>query len=1658
MDPITAIGAVASIWQIAQAALSLSKTLYTLGSAVGSASEDIQILADDLKTFSQSLTLLSRLLEDSKSWYSDDIYLLTAKIIKDCAELYVKIDKILEKLGSNGKSTWKLRVKFVYKESQIRKLLSRLRDMKGTLATILMSLQVDLQLSLLNISSTSKIQRPPEKPLQPETLLILQEAQKSIMAGGILTKYTVQSENIVQVSEAGVHISKMHSEAHQVGPSKVTAPPISKPSKHLNQAGLSSNLFHATTSFVVVPPNINSISSIIKRDESSTSTIRSISTSERALDDDSPPKNARSPCQDSSPQHPGKEFAASRSLKSSSSVESFKSAMSVQEHDLEIARKVKAVQSVMHAFRTAIQILGNLFERRISATGGELAMAAKELESTLNEGSTEVDRCHMNHFKKHGQVYLQLFDDICSRAIQIISSELMRDVVMRLHEYSAEHEELHTFQFYKLSASTREISLRLIYYLTHLTSKIASDDRLLSDIAYLEPPHSMYLDSLPLPTQVNSQFSGSPYPGDERSKLYRVQSHQNPSMEDVPLMGPQNRRRPPYSPGSPESSLPFIGYTFRRYDGFGYDYPTTQVANDTASGPVPVRDRDRNYEEVDAFTRRHEFLREDFRRDETPPPLVPQGRETKRYSRIIDHQSNYPRIMEAELETPLLDGISRVSRPGQRMAELIANDTSINPIEEPRSVLAPKSMESPSTPIVSSACFTQRPFALQDDGSMQMPMSPVHRSAFDHKSDNEEAGDFFVMKKNRKYKKKDKKKNRVILEETEEDILPIPLGFTSVPSNPEFQLHNVKEIESGPKLISDGIAAGSDDDQLSLERQLQEEFDYDLPKKLSKKDRKPKRPLVTPARQASRSIDVDESTEDRHRAPVPLIMKHGSRSGATPTTGEQQSVYSADQLELARQLEEEFGPVTKKSKKKEKRKRFLDWSETVEELTEDHDRTRSLSITPSASRSSMSPGISERQSAHDGEYRGRKVLAGAALGAIGAELITRARSRDRESREDESAQQLELSRRSEEDFGTSSKRFKAENYTPPLEDSEQSYQHLKQENSPQATNLNSDKASRTDAIRETTELQEYQKQLLATVPSYTEDHKTHMPYSQPIELSPAQIKQQKQALREYKLALMPGHDPDSKETNDAYDKVLQDYQTSLMTLECGRDNNRSLEMSRIRPEDSPRAVDKLNSAQDPFMDTFPLGEIQFAASGSANMDILQDFDFDSFLHQNPQDGECFDFETVVDSKPEDNTHPVLTSNDEITNQDADSMQVDETAQQDNQAPSSLSQPVPAWGEGPTGQDSVLYVNSKQFYRILKRRGARKQLAERLAKQKSKTPESSIAGRWAINNHDSKTKEKDAEQAEISNNNINDGMLQYSSTTLPLRPAHSTMLVNTDNEQVELAWSFPALSPTQTSKLWWQAYISLISSSSAESPVFTTVKNSLESELGILASRHLSDDTICRRISNQVRRLGTALHHDKPQMEDALETRSNILRILTTIDDQLGLEIATLGWSCVCVLLSLYEKTIASFASNHVPGNFLKTSYSHLEDIVAIIARYAVMENLYQQSGGALSLKPEYRSALISLCSTILEYFAAAFELAHTEGTRENGSEEELQKCTFLVELIRQKDAACQGFKVVVDTKEESSDESESESEEVEVEDVSDADWERIECGDVGLDV
>jgi hypothetical protein len=125
---------------------------------------------------------------------------------------------------------------------------------------------------------------------------------------------------------------------------------------------------------------------------------------------------------------------------------------------------------------------------------------------------------------------------------------------------------------------------------------------------------------------------------------------------------------------------------------------------------------------------------------------------------------------------------------------------------------------------------------------------------------------------------------------------------------------------------------------------------------------------------------------------------------------------------------------------------------------------------------------------------------------------------------------------------------------------------------------------------------------------------------------------------------------------------------------------------------------------------------------------------------------------------------------------------------------------------------------------------------------------------------------------------------------------------------------------------------------------------------------------------------------------------------------------------------------------------MNKSFSQLQDVVAIIARYAVMENLYQQSGSPLSLKPEYQSALLSLSSTVLEYFASAFTLGRSLMNPYHGNKYQtplVESCEKLMATIKEKDRACQGFRVVVEVKE-----SASESE-AEVEDMSDDSWEEI---------
>lgn len=126
----------------------------------------------------------------------------------------------------------------------------------------------------------------------------------------------------------------------------------------------------------------------------------------------------------------------------------------------------------------------------------------------------------------------------------------------------------------------------------------------------------------------------------------------------------------------------------------------------------------------------------------------------------------------------------------------------------------------------------------------------------------------------------------------------------------------------------DGLKAGYKDEQLSLARQLQEEFAGGSKK--SKRDKKKRQSLPsTPDRLPSRSRAVENLVEDHHRARSLSIGPSGDRSGESPANAERKTIYSEDQLEFARQLKAEFDNKKSKKEKKGRKGRSLTQDDNV---------------------------------------------------------------------------------------------------------------------------------------------------------------------------------------------------------------------------------------------------------------------------------------------------------------------------------------------------------------------------------------------------------------------------------------------------------------------------------------------------------------------------------------------------------------------------------------------------------------------------------------------------------------------------------------------------------------------------------------------------------
>lgn len=175
----------------------------------------------------------------------------------------------------------------------------------------------------------------------------------------------------------------------------------------------------------------------------------------------------------------------------------------------------------------------------------------------------------------------------------------------------------------------------------------------------------------------------------------------------------------------------------------------------------------------------------------------------------------------------------------------------------------------------------------------------------------------------KKSKKDKKKRSGIISRSTTQDS-----GISNTPSDapehnalevaPRFQDADLGEVD----LKVDGLALGYQEDQLSLARQLQAEFGQGSKK--SKKDKRRRSASQTPVRESKPSDDYfgQRSQSVDHDLPQIQNVTDNSNPGLVieePVRDGLAVGYSEDQLELARQLKDEFGSGSKKSKKDKKR-------------------------------------------------------------------------------------------------------------------------------------------------------------------------------------------------------------------------------------------------------------------------------------------------------------------------------------------------------------------------------------------------------------------------------------------------------------------------------------------------------------------------------------------------------------------------------------------------------------------------------------------------------------------------------------------------------------------------------------------------------------------
>lgn len=374
---------------------------------------------------------------------------------------------------------------------------------------------------------------------------------------------------------------------------------------------------------------------------------------------------------------------------------------------------------------------------------------------------------------------------------------------------------------------------------------------------------------------------------------------------------------------------------------------------------------------------------------------------------------------------------------------------------------------------------------------------------------------------------------------------------------------------------------------------------------------------------------------------------------------------------------------------------------------------------------------------------------------------------------------------------------------------------------------------------------------------------------------------------------------DSTKSDDERKKELRDYQMSLMNLSCRQRKGHPM-LSSHQPTSSqgtanisPSDTDLVASwhaedvSRDLDFDTTP------SQDGKGIQDALQDFNFDSFLRQDGMGADSADYKHNITGR-------------EVKKAPACQNPAARTKTQEYDA-ASVIVPIRSKLQSITPEITqvnlekpLLFVNPKQFHRIIVRRVARQKPRTTVASQPSKSPRRhglhaqrrprGPSGRFL-------TLKEILQQAEKREEGIIQGVKgqpdRFSDLQLIKTLGDRLMMIGNDGR---------ASSRTQ---IWWVAYTSLQESDLA---TYASITSELESKIGVFES----DPSPYKWLWSMMP--AKPISRDRHELKEIVALRNSIINVVVTVDKQLGLEIATVGWACVYVCLAVSTISFSSLQS------------------------------------------------------------------------------------------------------------------------------------------------